>query len=683
MMRLWLSLVMALLVASVHAQDRPTVGEALDDLFAGEGRENYVTRVRLDGMTTISESDALGLIGSRLEHVRRQAPSPSRASDAAFMARQLFRSHGFNQCEVSWRITGPNVIQLIVTEGPRQDLGEVKVEGVDGETAQRMVKLFSNPSEKRRFAGGQRPPFRESDIDEGLALIIADFHSRGYWTATAEVKARVPRPGRSEIDFVIATRPGPLHVIGQATVEGAGANGREVARIASTFVGRPADTAAINGVRAAVQTYYRQRGFTKAKILMTSAFHDGRFIPGFIIEEGKSYQLGKIRFNGLEKTKPWRIRQRIADMEGRTLDDTVMEKRLRGMMATGAFEAVRLETTEREGDVVDATLQLVEGEARGYTLSLGLGSYEGPIAGVAYYDRNFLGRLYNFNSGVEVTARSILGEVTLTDPWLWGTDASGVARLFLLTRSNEGYSTWKSGLEFGVNYPVNDHYLLDARVSWSFVNSNSDGIPGNLMGETVYQNPYVRVSQRLEYRDSPVLPTKGWYLEMPVELGAAVGEFSTSYAKAELMGSWQRPVGGKGSVALGGRGGVLVPSGNDLPIDLRYFLGGARSVRSYTERELGPHSRTGYPIGGQAYWVTNAEYTHKVAGAMKLVGFVDAGALSSSWDNLGSSDLDVAAGLGIRFDLPVGPVRLEYGHNLTQDPGEPSGAWHFAIGIAF
>ena len=42
-----------------------------------------------------------------------------------------------------------------------------------------------------------------------------------------------------------------------------------------------------------------------------------------------------------------------------------------------------------------------------------------------------------------------------------------------------------------------------------------------------------------------------------------------------------------------------------------------------------------------------------------------------------------AIGLGLRFNLPVGPIRLEYGHNMTQDEGEPSGTWQFAIGIAF
>jgi outer membrane protein insertion porin family len=45
--------------------------------------------------------------------------------------------------------------------------------------------------------------------------------------------------------------------------------------------------------------------------------------------------------------------------------------------------------------------------------------------------------------------------------------------------------------------------------------------------------------------------------------------------------------------------------------------------------------------------------------------------------------VEVAAGLGLRLDLPIGPVRLEYGHNMTQGRGEPGGTWHFAIGTTF
>ncbi len=643
------------------------------------------THVRIAGMKSLTEEEAVNLIGSRLEHVWKQPRSASRADDAAFMAQRLFRTYGFSKCQVSWKFFGPDSVQLIVSEGPRQLLGEVKVEGLDSKSAKQLSRLYELPADKRGGGFGGRPPFIQEDVPAGIELIISDFHSRGYWAATATVKSQSVNPSSGRIDLIIATNPGPLHVISEPTVVSVIRRSDALAGDARKFIGQTADTGAVNGLRAAVEDFYRERGFTQAKILMTSRIDNGRFIPGFIIEEGKSFQLGKFRFEGLGKTKPNRIRRRFVDLEGKTLDNTVVDKRLREMMATGAFESVRMETTERDGNVLDATLHFVEADARGYSVSAGFGSFEGPILGISYYDRNYRGMMMNFSSGFEITARSLLGEVSLTDPWLFGSDVKGSLRLFMLSGLNEGYTTWKAGVEGSTSWQATEHYFLDLRAGWSFVNTNEDGIPTNLLGETVYQNPYIRFNQRLDYRDSKVLPTKGWNVEFPIEIGAALGEISSTYAKTELSGAWHHPLGEDAKIALGARAGFLMVSGapNDLPIDLRFFLGGPRSVRSYSERELGPRSRTGFPIGGEGYWVANAEYIRSIAGAVKLVGFVDAGSLSRTWDSLGSATPDVAAGLGLRFDLPVGPVRLEYGHNLTRDPGEPSGAWHFAIGVAF
>ena len=122
--------------------------------------------------------------------------------------------------------------------------------------------------------------------------------------------------------------------------------------------------------------------------------------------------------------------------------------------------------------------------------------------------------------------------------------------------------------------------------------------------------------------------------------------------------------------------------GADLPIDLRLFNGGPRSVRSFPERELGPEVN-GYPTGGEAAWSTNFELIHNITDTVRAVAFVDAGALSRDFADISSAEIEVATGLGIRFDLPIGPVRFEYGFNLTRDPGEPVGTFHFAIGTAY
>ena len=82
-------------------------------------------------------------------------------------------------------------------------------------------------------------------------------------------------------------------------------------------------------------------------------------------------------------------------------------------------------------------------------------------------------------------------------------------------------------------------------------------------------------------------------------------------------------------------------------------------------------------------WNANFELIRKFTDTVRAVAFVDAGSLSRDYDEIGSADIELAAGLGLRLDLPIGPVRFEYGFNMTRDSGEPAGAFHFAIGTAF
>jgi len=211
-------------------------------------------------------------------------------------------------------------------------------------------------------------------------------------------------------------------------------------------------------------------------------------------------------------------------------------------------------------------------------------------------------------------------------------------------------------------------------------------LPADTLGETIYSHPLLRLTQALDYRDNPVVPKTGWHLEMPLQIGTTIGHQSTAYFKSGLIGAWYHPINADYQVALGGQFGMITPTGDDadFPIDLRYFNGGGRSVRSFPERELGPTAGThNYPIGGNAYWTTNAEIIRNIRGPLKLVGFFDAGTLSETFSTLGSAEVELAAGLGLRFDLPIGPIRFEYGYNLTKDPGEPTGTFHFAIGSAF
>jgi outer membrane translocation and assembly module TamA len=127
----------------------------------------------------------------------------------------------------------------------------------------------------------------------------------------------------------------------------------------------------------------------------------------------------------------------------------------------------------------------------------------------------------------------------------------------------------------------------------------------------------------------------------------------------------------------------FLPQRSSVPIDERYFLGGASTVRSFNERELGVSKHQGYPTGGSAYSLLNVESDFPIWNALRGAVFFDTGSLSERGGTIPTGQFSSALGLGLRYALPVGPVRLDIGFNPDRKPNEDWGAVHLSFGFAF
>lgn len=643
------------------------------------------TRVVIQGLTNKSSDQVLGLMGGRLEHVKKGEATVARADDAAFLVRQVLQKDGYADVSVSGKVMSSSQIVLTVVEGKRLSLDSVTLNGVPPDQVKKLVKLYSLPAEKDRPLAAGDPPFREEDVETGLSYLRQELNAQGFWAAEAEVADRSTDPATGKVRMVINVRPGSIFTIGTPTVVSSDTRGLVRTKVTvEPYIGRSATTGNLNSMRLAAEEAFVSRGYRDVKITMGRTLDGSRFVPNFVIDLGKRVRLNKVHAEGLVKTDPRQVTRRLTALEGEWYDEAAMNKRIRGLLATGAFSSVRVETRPVSENRVDATLHLEEGKARQLSFAAGADSYQGPVFRASYADRNLWGQLLGFSSGFEVSAKGLLGEVRLTDPWLFGYEVSGTLRAYALSYTREGYTSLETGIEASASWKFGDHYTMDLLVGNSIVNLEEDGLPSEALGESVYGNPRLRFTQKLDFRDSPVLPKNGWHMEAPIEIGAAVGDDSTTYASTSVEGGWYHQINAKYEVGLGGGWGILVPSGSgkSLPIDLRYFNGGSDTVRSFPNRELGS-SINGYPTGGEASWHANAELLRTISGSVKGVLFFDAGSISRDYADLAAGKLNLAAGLGIRLDLPIGPVRLEYGYNLTQESGEPDGTLHFAIGTTF
>ena len=130
---------------------------------------------------------------------------------------------------------------------------------------------------------------------------------------------------------------------------------------------------------------------------------------------------------------------------------------------------------------------------------------------------------------------------------------------------------------------------------------------------------------------------------------------------------------------------------NNVPLWDRLYLGGPNNLRGFKFRDVGPKDNEGDPIGGNTLVRYTIEYTIPVVERVRFAvfydgGFVNEGSFSFSpkktANNTGGFNQDVGA--GIRLDLPIGPIRIDYGWPIEEDRfSSKDGQFQFSVGYQF
>lgn len=131
----------------------------------------------------------------------------------------------------------------------------------------------------------------------------------------------------------------------------------------------------------------------------------------------------------------------------------------------------------------------------------------------------------------------------------------------------------------------------------------------------------------------------------------------------------------------------------DLPQSERFYAGGDTTVRGFALDTLGVRHTPpqvadtidpdGFPIGGNALLILNGELRMPAWRGVGVVGFVDSGNVFARAVNIDIAELRTAAGVGLRYKSPVGPIRVDLGFKVNRRPDENLTAWFITFGQAF
>ncbi|HYG23521.1 MAG TPA: outer membrane protein assembly factor BamA [Verrucomicrobiae bacterium] len=440
----------------------------------------------------------------------------------------------------------------------------------------------------------------------------------------------------------------------------------------------------------------------------------------FKIEEGQPSYIEKIEIRGNNKTKDRVIRRELAVTPGETFD--MVRVRLSRQRLEGLQYFEKVDARPEPTDVPtrkNLVISVEEKNTGNLSMGAGFSSVDSLVGFAEITQGNFdLFNPPNFTgAGQKLRLRMQLGTrrqdylASFVEPWFLGRKLALGVDLYhreLNFQSLENlYNETRSGGHVNLTRALGSDFLIGSigyrieNVGIDF-NGHLPVEPGHYPGEPRPRIPddlweedgssllsKVELSLAYDTRNSTTLPDKGQRTEILVELaGPFPGE--KEYYKAELKTHWYFRGLFSGHVLelLGGTGvGDAYGSDDSVPFYDRYYLGGLYSLRGYRYRSISPREtgeppRSREPIGGNTYYFASAEYSLPIIDRLRFALFYDMGNVMYDAYSYDFTDYNDNWGIGLRLNLPIGPLRLDYGIPIQHDRHN-SGSGRFQFGVGF
>jgi len=638
--------------------------------------------VTFPGATSFTSEKLRAALAEQLGEIAASGLTPARADDAAWFLGSFYRKQGFPSAEVMSDIRGSQLV-LKVQEGARTFVHSVKFTGNRAFDAAKLAEYMVGVAPER--LAESKLPFNQSEIESGVGRVAAFYQSEGFLDVAVDPSGTRVAAGGKNADLVVGITEGPRYLLGPITFAGHPVLGRDELLGALAVKDGAVFTPFIaDDMQRALRGFYRSRGFFAAKVgVAADRLHarGGRVPVTLTCEPGARFRVHAILPSGMDRLSPEFIEKRFRSLTGKTYDPPALEKRYRELVKTGLFKSLHVRPVPAGADTLNLEVEVQEAKAKEVGFELGYGSYDGVSAGVSVGDRNFLRYGRPLSLRLQYSQRGFRGELLYVDPWLFDSEWKLRARLYSEVRDELGYSKTTGGLRLELTRRFTPHWEAGGYTMFENTGISSLSIDRSLAGPTNYALTAAGLTQTLDYRDDPMNPTRGWVFSTSADLDALDGR--VAFARAALRYSWYRSIG-KSLIGFGARAGWIILIGDEtgVPIDLRFFNGGGATVRSFAERKLGPRDAGANPLGGDFYTVCNAEWDFPIAGALGGAVFADAGNLLAK-SSVALDDMRYAVGVGLRYQLPIGPLRIDYGYNPSRKTGEDAGAVHLSFGFAF
>jgi outer membrane protein insertion porin family len=443
----------------------------------------------------------------------------------------------------------------------------------------------------------------------------------------------------------------------------------------------------------AIRRWYYTRGHPEVQITLTlqsTDQPDGTKAVAVLatVAPGPEVHVGTVRFSGNRYTRDATLRRLVRSTPGDLLNPIRFDNSQARISRLGVFRAVDLRYAPAADGTRDIIYDLTEGRRQEVNLLAGYGSYEQLRGGIEWRQYNVLGRAHTSTLKLAQSMKSSQGDYIYTVPDLFGTSLDGSTRLFGLRREEFSFLHEEYGANVSVLWPARRlGFALTTGYTFKHVRNTDNELATRATDEDQSNIGSLDLGLVRDRRDNPLRPRQGYKVSLQAELADRALGSDVFYQQFVLAGSYHTSWGNGRWIHLGLSHGVVTTVGNSdpttVPVSVFFFPGGDGSIRGYQKGEAAPRAANGLFVGAHAYVQANVELEQALTTKWSVVAFFDALGTAAKLADYPFSEKLYSAGLGVRYQTIIGPVRLEYGRNLNPRPLDPGGTVLFSIGFPF
>ncbi len=391
-------------------------------------------------------------------------------------------------------------------------------------------------------------------------------------------------------------------------------------------------------------------------------------IPRLLVQAGPSVKFGRAELMGQGQVDRQFIERRIGFLEGQPFSEEALKQTQQSIFAGNLFSNVTLTPLfeQMQEDQVPIAIDWQEAPPHALSLGLGWGTEDQFRLQIYQVNRN----LFKLNDTLTFEGKYSSIYTGLTGRWQvpFGRsffELQGGAR----QTDNEAYNDKSLFINPSFSFELYDKWNLSIGFLASLYSMRelkaSVPDPGYYDSDTLVSGFPLALSY--DSRDSILNPTRGTLVSLSLQLTSQAFGSDVSFIEPKAGISQIIPLSLKNwAFAWRANGGLILPTEDKerIPLYCRYFPGGSMSVRGYRYQNLGPMDENSRPLGGEAYVEGSLELRFPLIGDLGGVLFVDLGNAYESYHDL-SGGLRYTCGAGLRYNTPLGPVRLDFGYILN------------------